>query len=431
MSSQKIPTNSELAETIATVLNRDKYRLDHLDGTRDCAIDIAGLAKNDVLSGRVKKLSADKDVFLLDNGDGIDGRGDALLYTDNGEFRFAKLFENRDETKIPKEISDELKKLEAAVKAVEEAAAKAAEAAAAKAAEEEAAKIAAEEAAEAEKAAKAAEAAREAEAEAARKQAAEEEAAAIEAEAEAAREAAAEVAASLVEPPEPTPPASAPILEEPPPGQVQGVVIDAATEAPIQGAVVSFPDYPELNALLTSPAGGFISYIFPLGELKVLLTHPRYEPIEKTVTIEAGKMVPLGFALTAIPEAPSSVEIKEGKIELKNKIHFESGKINLHPDSAQLLDPVATLLKEHPEILKVEVGGHTDNKGNDGANERLSHRRAEAVLKYLVKQGVNEARLEAMGYGETRPIVPNNTPEGREQNRRIEFKILEPSPPAP
>jgi OOP family OmpA-OmpF porin len=113
------------------------------------------------------------------------------------------------------------------------------------------------------------------------------------------------------------------------------------------------------------------------------------------------------------------------KIEILDKIHFETGKDKIRKDSFGLLDEIAQVLQDNPDIKSVEVAGHTDNQGSEDLNMSLSQRRAEAVMLYLVRKGeVDPARLVAKGYGPTRPVSDNDTEEGRAANRRVEFVIL-------
>ena len=88
------------------------------------------------------------------------------------------------------------------------------------------------------------------------------------------------------------------------------------------------------------------------------------------------------------------------------------------------LERVVKLLKNNPSI-RLEISGHTDNVGSYLANKKLSEDRAKSVVDYLVDKGINENRLEYKGYSFTQPIAPNDTPQGRQQNRRVEFKVLE------
>ena len=97
-------------------------------------------------------------------------------------------------------------------------------------------------------------------------------------------------------------------------------------------------------------------------------------------------------------------------------------------ESDALLDSVAQVLKEHPEILKIEVQGHTDNKGSKNVNTKLSQDRATAVQKALEKRGVESGRLVSKGYGPDKPIDDNATDAGRAKNRRVQFIVLEKKP---
>ena len=83
------------------------------------------------------------------------------------------------------------------------------------------------------------------------------------------------------------------------------------------------------------------------------------------------------------------------------------------------------MLKTHPKVLKVQIDGHTDSRGNAAFNTRLSRLRADAVLRALAARGVEKSRLSARGLGPTQPIAPNNTAAGRELNRRVELSIIE------
>jgi len=121
----------------------------------------------------------------------------------------------------------------------------------------------------------------------------------------------------------------------------------------------------------------------------------------------------------------AKVVIKAAKIEILEKVNFKSGKATILKDSFELLDQVANVFIQYPRIKKVQVEGHTDDKGRAKTNQRLSQKRADAVVKYLTDKGVEPARLIATGFGEDKPIADNGTKEGRAQNRRVEFNIVE------
>lgn len=102
----------------------------------------------------------------------------------------------------------------------------------------------------------------------------------------------------------------------------------------------------------------------------------------------------------------------------------DSAEVLPGPESAEVLDAVAGLMNESPEIILVRVEGHTDSKASDAHNLQLSKKRAASVVKGLTQRGVEARRLESAGLGESRAIAPNDTEEGRQKNRRVEFHIL-------
>lgn len=117
-----------------------------------------------------------------------------------------------------------------------------------------------------------------------------------------------------------------------------------------------------------------------------------------------------------------TVRIK-GNIILNN-ILFKTGSAELLPGSFPELDRVVEYMKRK-EKIKVEISGHTDNVGSDKMNKTLSENRAKSVVEYLVEKGINKDRLVYKGYGEEKPVATNDTKEGRAQNRRVEFDILD------
>jgi outer membrane protein OmpA-like peptidoglycan-associated protein len=127
-------------------------------------------------------------------------------------------------------------------------------------------------------------------------------------------------------------------------------------------------------------------------------------------------------------KTPVSGDIYLEKIEvgvtvrLKN-IYFDFDKTTLKKESFVELDKVVDFLKQNPTV-EIEISGHTDNKGADTYNENLSQGRSQAVVDYIISQGIDSFRLAAHGYGEAKPIDSNDTDEGRANNRRVEFTIL-------
>jgi outer membrane protein OmpA-like peptidoglycan-associated protein/tetratricopeptide (TPR) repeat protein len=125
-------------------------------------------------------------------------------------------------------------------------------------------------------------------------------------------------------------------------------------------------------------------------------------------------------------EVEKNVELKKidigQSITLRN-IFFDFDKATIRPESANELERLIKLLNDNP-TLKIELGSHTDSKGSDEYNMKLSQSRSQSVVSYLINKGISADRLVAKGYGETMPVATNDNDEGRQQNRRTDFKIL-------
>jgi outer membrane protein OmpA-like peptidoglycan-associated protein len=125
-------------------------------------------------------------------------------------------------------------------------------------------------------------------------------------------------------------------------------------------------------------------------------------------------------------EKKQLVIITKEALKILDKVFFDSGKASIQKRSNALLDNVAQVLLVHPEIPLVQIEGHTDDVGKPEKNKKLSQDRAESVRKYLVSKGVAENRLRAVGFGQEKPAQGNETPAGKEANRRVEFNIVAP-----
>jgi len=197
-----------------------------------------------------------------------------------------------------------------------------------------------------------------------------------------------------------------------------------------------------LDAVTLGPLGGVIVEIYDneLGRM-VANFESNTRTGEYMVSLNSGKNY--GFAIKAqeymfhsenliIPPATTVQEIyldfllnkvKIGsKIILKN-IFFDFDKATLRNESATELNRLVKMLNDVPRMT-IEISGHTDNVGSDAYNKQLSEDRAKAVVEYLIEKGIEEDRLTFAGYGESQPIADNDTEEGRQVNRRTEFKVL-------
>jgi OmpA-OmpF porin, OOP family len=120
------------------------------------------------------------------------------------------------------------------------------------------------------------------------------------------------------------------------------------------------------------------------------------------------------------PVKPALVVVTDCEVKITQQIHFEFNKDVIRPESFPVLDAVVEALQKNPSI-KIEVQGHTDNKGTAAYNKNLSDRRSKSVMKYLVSHGVEMSRLTSHGYGFERPLVDNSTEQNRALNRRVQF----------
>ncbi len=130
--------------------------------------------------------------------------------------------------------------------------------------------------------------------------------------------------------------------------------------------------------------------------------------------------------LDKCPDTPAGAEVdRDGcmyRIVLHNVL-FATDSTRLTPTSESVLDRLAKALKGRPDVKRITVTGHTDSVGSAAYNQRLSERRAEAVVDYLAQQGIDRGMLQAVGKGEAEPVASNATAEGRAQNRRVQFDI--------
>ncbi|HZS38649.1 MAG TPA: OmpA family protein, partial [Polyangia bacterium] len=177
-----------------------------------------------------------------------------------------------------------------------------------------------------------------------------------------------------------------------------------------------------IDADLEGP--GAFNAKLPGGDYNMEVTAQNYLSKQRQISITAGQVQSVDVTLHKKP-ATSHVSLTKTEIAIKGTIHFGTNNAEIKPDGEQLLDEVVDVMVKNPQLRKIRVEGHTDNRGNAELNLALSKARAAAVVQYMIKQGIDPARLESEGYGATQPLVPNMTPANRAKNRRVTFRILD------
>lgn len=201
---------------------------------------------------------------------------------------------------------------------------------------------------------------------------------------------------------------------------VKGVVRDKETRKPLAASI-------ELINLETHETESLISSDSVSGAYLIVLTQGAEYGLYVNKPGYLFQSLHFNYS-TAKDLKPIVVDIdlekaKAGTTAILQNIFFDVDKYDLKPRSLTELQKILRFLEENPTV-KVEISGHTDNSGSQEYNLSLSEKRAQSVFDYLVAHGVDDARLKAKGYGASQPIADNGTEEGRQKNRRIEFKVV-------
>jgi len=194
-------------------------------------------------------------------------------------------------------------------------------------------------------------------------------------------------------------------------------------KGPIAGIVISLtaPDGTKYYTAETD-ADGYTEILVPVGqsyELVYLSLGRRNVAAKVSVSDKRKQNIKLTMRYQRIdppPDASAPRFVLDG-------VHFDSGKATIRPESLPRLDSVVEYMT-HKKSARIEISGHTDNVGNPKGNKALSQKRVQACRDYLVSKGIDAGRIEAVGYGDERPIASNDTEDGRQKNRRIEATEL-------
>jgi outer membrane protein OmpA-like peptidoglycan-associated protein len=201
---------------------------------------------------------------------------------------------------------------------------------------------------------------------------------------------------------------------------VKGIVQDAQTKKNITAEIelVDLKTNKVLQKVKSDSVSGEYTAVLPNGSQYGLFVNKK-NYFFKSLTFDFSEKTDAAGKIVNVFLEPIRKDVRE----VLNNIFFDSGKADLRPESFAELDKLQQLLKQNP-TLQVEISGHTDNVGKDSENQVLSEKRALSVLNYLTKNGVNVLNIRSIGYGAAKPLLPNNSDENRQINRRIEMKIL-------
>lgn len=201
---------------------------------------------------------------------------------------------------------------------------------------------------------------------------------------------------------------------------VKGKVYDSKTKKPIEAKILyeKLPEGMEIGEANSTEGTGDYQIILPSGaKYGYLAQSEGYLSINANIDLNN---------LTEYKEIEKDlylVPVETEVIVRLNNIFFDFDKSNLKKESAPELDRLVQFMGSFPDI-SIEIRGHTDSKGSDDYNQKLSERRAKAVMEYLTRNGVDAKRVSSKGFGEGVPITTNDTDEGRSQNRRVEFIVI-------
>jgi len=195
-------------------------------------------------------------------------------------------------------------------------------------------------------------------------------------------------------------------------------MVDQKSKDPVAGKIV-LKQNDKVVYTGTSDSKGVVSIYAEPAVYNVEVTSKGYLPVNEDLDLSKNAK---GSKYTY--ELKPMIKLEKGLVFKFASVNFETAKDILLPESKHILDLVSQIFLDYPKIV-CEVAGHTDNVGDDQMNLTLSQKRAVAVVNYLKSKGVKDEQMKAKGYGKTKPIVANDTPENRLQNRRVEFTVLE------
>lgn len=203
---------------------------------------------------------------------------------------------------------------------------------------------------------------------------------------------------------------------------VSGNVYNQKTKEPLSASLVyeTLPDGVEAGNGVSSAVDGSFKVVLPYDKnYSIRATADKFFAVSENLKLDS--LIKAGYK--EIHKDLYLVPIEIGQVVRLNNVFFDFDKYDLRPESFVELDRVVKLLNENPKI-EIEMSAHTDSHGSDEYNFTLSDNRAKSVREYILSKGIDPSRIISQGYGETKPVAPNDNAENRQLNRRVEFKIL-------
>jgi len=203
---------------------------------------------------------------------------------------------------------------------------------------------------------------------------------------------------------------------------VSGNVYNKKTNKPLSASLIyeTLPTGTIVGNGLSNPTDGSFKFVLPYDKNYLIRAQAdHFFAISENFNLDS--LVKAGHK--EIHKDLYLVPIEVGAVVRLNNVYFDFDKWFLRPESFVELDRVVKMLKDNPAVV-IEMSAHTDSRGSDDYNFKLSDNRAKSVVEYILSKGIATSRITSHGYGETKPVVPNDTDENRQLNRRVEFTIL-------
>jgi outer membrane protein OmpA-like peptidoglycan-associated protein len=203
---------------------------------------------------------------------------------------------------------------------------------------------------------------------------------------------------------------------------VSGNVYNAKTKRPLSASLIyeTLPDGVEAGNAISNPFDGAFKIVLPYNKnYSIHASADHFFAISENMNLDS--LIKAGYK--EVHKDLYLVPIEIGQVVRLNNVFFDFDKWDLRPESFIELNRVVELLTENPAI-EIEMSAHTDSRGTDDYNFKLSDNRARSVMEYIISKGIASTRITSHGYGETKPVATNDTDEGRQLNRRVEFKIM-------